>query len=188
MYPHHVGQIVSASADPPDIPVEQAHVIAAEAFDLGVSATAFHWLDEGPALVKIADLLRPGGWWAAFWNVFGDDSQPDPFHEATKALLGAPANRSAVERGVRFVLDSVARLAALERSGAFDVVERRTGRWSLVLDADQTVGLYATYSDVTVRSDRGVALAEIGRIACDTFKDRVIRNMTTSLYSARREG
>jgi hypothetical protein len=59
-----------------------------------VSATAFHWLDEDPALVKIASLLRPGGWWAAIWNVFGDDSRPDPFHEATKELLEAPSSPS----------------------------------------------------------------------------------------------
>jgi hypothetical protein len=31
-------------------------------FDLGVSATAFHWLNEGWALSKIAELLRPRGW------------------------------------------------------------------------------------------------------------------------------
>ena len=162
--------------------------LESDPFDLGVSATAFHWLDEGPALVKIANLLRPGGWWAAFWNVFGDDSQPDPFHEATKELLGAPANPSAGERGIPFALDSVARLAALERTGAFDVVESRTGRWPLVLDAEQTVGLYATYSNVSVRPDREVVLAEIGRIASDVFRNRVIRNMTTSLYIARRAG
>ena len=41
---------------------------------------------------EIANLLRPGGRWAAFLKVPGDDSQPDPFHEATKDLLGPPAN------------------------------------------------------------------------------------------------
>jgi SAM-dependent methyltransferase len=166
-------------------PFEDAS-LEAEAFGLGVSATAFHWLDEGPALVKIANLLRPGGWWAAFWNVFGDDSQPDPFHEATKELLGPPANPSAGERGIPFALDSVARLAAIERTGAFDVVESQTGRWSLVLDAEQAVALYATYSNVSVRPDRAVVLAEIGRIARDVFTNRVVRNMTTNLYMARR--
>ncbi|HLI65204.1 MAG TPA: class I SAM-dependent methyltransferase [Caulobacteraceae bacterium] len=43
-------------------PFEEAE-LAAAAFDLGVSATAFHWLDEQPALAKIADALKPGGWW-----------------------------------------------------------------------------------------------------------------------------
>jgi SAM-dependent methyltransferase len=64
-------------------------------FDLGVSATAFHWLDEDMALMKVAELLRPGGWWAMVWNVFGDNSRPDPFHDATKALLDGPSSPSA---------------------------------------------------------------------------------------------
>ena len=59
-------------------------------FDLGLSATAFHWLNEDLALTKVAKLLRPGGWWAMVWNVFGDERRPDPFHEATKALLNGP--------------------------------------------------------------------------------------------------
>jgi SAM-dependent methyltransferase len=157
-----------------------------EAFDLGVSATAFHWLDEDPALVKIASLLRPGGWWAAVWNVFGDDSQPDPFHEATKELLGPPANPSVGEGNVPFALDSEARLAALKRTGAFRVAESTTSRWPLVLDADQTVALYATYSNVIARLDREAILAELGRIARDVFMNRVVRNMITSLYIAQR--
>jgi SAM-dependent methyltransferase len=166
-------------------PFEEA-ALEQRAFDLGVSATAFHWLDEGLALAKIASLLRPGGWWAAVWNVFGDDSQPDLFHEATKEILGPPANPAAGERGIPFGLDFAARLAALKRSGAFDVVENRISRWPLVLDADQTVALYATYSNVSARPDRETVLAEIGRIARDVFMGRVVRNMTTSLYIARR--
>ena len=156
-------------------------------FALGVSATAFHWLDEKTALVKIASLLRPGGWWTAVWNVFGDDSRPDPFHEATKELLRGPASPSAGDEGLPFALNAVARLAALNRVGAFDVVEHTMDRWSLVLDADQTVALYATYSNVIARPDHEAVLAEIGRIARDSFKDRVVRNMTTSLYIARRK-
>ena len=162
--------------------------LAEEAFDLGVSFTAFHWLDEDSALVKIANSLRPNGWWAAAWNVFGDDSRHDPFHEATKEILEAPASPSAGERGIPFGLDSVARLAALKRTGAFDVVENKTSRWSLVLDADQTVALYATYSNVTARLDREAVLAEIGCVARDVFMNRVVRNMTTCLYIARRAG
>lgn len=159
-----------------------------ESFDLGVSATAFHWLDEESALAKVASLLRPAGWWVAVWNEFGDDSLPDPFHDATRELLEAAASPAAGERGVPFSLDTEARLAALKRSGAFDLVETRSSRWPLHLDAEQTVALYGTYSNVNARSDSKAVLAELGRIAREDFKDRVVRNMTTSLYAARRAG
>jgi SAM-dependent methyltransferase len=38
------------------------------AFDLVVSATAFHWLDPEAAYPKVADALRPRGSLALFWN------------------------------------------------------------------------------------------------------------------------
>jgi SAM-dependent methyltransferase len=155
-------------------------------FDLGVCATAFHWLEEDSALAKIGRLLRPGGWWAMFWNVFGDDSRPDPFHEATKMLLGAPRSPSAGTRGIPFALNSTARVAALRRTGAFDRIEQRSSAWSLELDPEQTVALYATYSEIAARQDRAAVLTELGRIARDEFHGRVTRNMTTILYIARR--
>src|SRR5215469_1716642 len=166
-------------------PFEDAS-LGEESYDLGVSATAFHWLDEDLALAKIASLLRPGGWWAAVWNVFGDDSRPDPFHDATKELLGPPDNPAAGDNGIPFGLDTAARLGALRRAGTFEAIESKTSQWSLILDANQTVALYATYSNVSARSDRKTVLAELGRIARDGFRDRVVRNMTTSLYIARR--
>ncbi|MBR0894822.1 class I SAM-dependent methyltransferase [Bradyrhizobium tropiciagri] len=166
-------------------PFEDAQ-LAEGAFDLGVSATSFHWLDEESALAKIVRLLRPGGWWAAVWNVFGDDSRPDPFHEASKRLLRGPTSPSQGAGGVPFALDSAARLTALRRAGGFDIVDHSLSRWPLILDAEQTVALYATYSNITAHSDRDHILAEIGRIARDEFGGRVVRNMTTSLYIARR--
>lgn len=155
-------------------------------FDLGVSATAFHWLDEDSALTKVARLLRPGGWWAMLWNVFGDSRRADPFHEATKSLLDKPLSPSQGNGDVPFALDIESRLAALGRTSAFDSIEHRTSTWSLLLDADQTVALYATYSNVNIRLDREDVLNELRRIARDEFHDRVIRNMTTSVYVARR--
>ena len=55
-----------------------------------------------------------------------------------------------------------------------------------MLDSNQTVALYATYSNVTARADRAQVLAELHRIAIDQFGGRVVRNMTTALYTARR--
>jgi hypothetical protein len=48
-------------------PFEDA-LLEREACDTGMSATAFYWLDEDTALVKITSLLRPGSWWAAVWR------------------------------------------------------------------------------------------------------------------------
>ena len=155
-------------------------------FDLGLSATAFHWLAEDLALTKVVKLLRPGAWWAMVWNVFGDSQRPDPFHEATKVLLSGPLSPSEGSGDTPFALDAPARLAALERTQAFEDVEHRTSAWSLVLDPDQTVALYATYSNVNIRPDREAVLADLRRIACDHFEGRVTRNMVTSLYIARR--
>lgn len=166
-------------------PFEEA-VLQEASFDLGVSATAFHWLNEDLALTKVANLLRPGGWWAMVWNVFGDPNRPDPFHEATKSLLKGPSSPSAGTGDVPFALDTEARLTALNRTHEFDAVEHHTSSWSLVLDPDQTVALYATYSNINIRQDRKAVLAELGRISRDEFHGRVTRNMITSLYIARR--
>jgi SAM-dependent methyltransferase len=155
-------------------------------FDLGLSATAFHWLDEDLALRKLAKLLRPGGWWAMVWNVFGDPHRPDPFHEATKTLLNGPFSPSSGTGDMPFALDAEARLAALERTHAFDSVEHRTSAWPLILDPEQTVALYATYSNINIRPDREAVLAELRRLARDEFHGHVTRNMVTSLYVARR--
>ncbi|MGJ4971004.1 class I SAM-dependent methyltransferase [Bradyrhizobium sp. HKCCYLRH1073] len=155
-------------------------------FDLGASATSFHWLEENTGLAKVARLLRPGGWWAAVWNVFGDDSRPDPFHEATQELLAGPESPSAGKAGVPFALDASARLAALERTEAFELAAHQTSPWSLVLNPNQTVALYATYSNIIARADRREVLAELHRIASDQFQGSVTRNMTTALYTARR--
>ena len=124
-------------------PFEEA-VLQESSFDLGISATAFHWINEDSALTKVAKLLRPGGWWAMLWNVFGDSRLPDPFHEATKSLLNKPLSPSTGNGEVPFALDAEARLAALEETAAFDSVEHRKSTWSLVLDPDQTVALYGT--------------------------------------------
>jgi len=161
-------------------------VLPGASFDLGLSATAFHWLDEDMALAKVEKLLRPGGWWAMVWNVFGDRCRPDPFHEATKILLDGPVSPSAGAGDVPFALDGEARLAALERTHAFNRIEYQASPWSLILDPHQTVALYATYSNVNIRPDREAVLAELGGGARDEFHGRVTRNMVTSLYVARR--
>lgn len=159
-------------------------------FDLGVSATAFHWLDQTASLAKVATLLRPGGWWAMWWNVFGDPMAPDDFRAATTHLFDGleripPSSHSGAHP---FALDREARLADLDRTGAFDHVAFETIRWTCVLDTGRLKDLYATFSMISRLPDRRRhdLLEELGRIADERFGGRVERPMLTPIYTARR--
>jgi SAM-dependent methyltransferase len=165
----------------------EAAGLPARVFDLGLAATSFHWLDEDAALARIAGLLKPGGWWAALWNSFGDNSLPDPFHDATDAVLNGNDSPSAGKGGVDYGLDVSRRTAALERAG-FEAITHETSHWPLRLDPEGVVRLYSTYSNIVARPDCDHVLAELRRIAADEFAGQVIRNMTTSLFLARRPG
>jgi Methylase involved in ubiquinone/menaquinone biosynthesis len=55
-------------------------------FDIVASATAFHWVRSEIALPRLARALRPGGWLAVWWTVFGDRTRPTPFRAALDRL------------------------------------------------------------------------------------------------------
>lgn len=159
------------------------------AFDLGVSATAFHWMDQRAAIAKVASLLRPRGWWAVWWNVFGDPTRDDPFHDATAHLFPASTNPSHSSLFKHpFALHSEARIADLQSAGAFEDINCDVVRWTLVLTADRTRALYASFSNVTTlpETERTHLLDALHEIAMTAFNNRVERQMCTALYTARR--
>src|SRR5918998_2728742 len=56
------------------------------AFDLAVSATAFHWLDPARAYPKTNRALRPGGAVALFWNEHVHTDASKGFFEAAQRI------------------------------------------------------------------------------------------------------
>lgn len=165
-------------------PFEQAD-LPHGAFDLGVAATAFHWLDQPTALRKVGSLLRPGGWWAMWWNIHGDALGDDPFHNATRHLLDGP---DAPEPDLPFALRTDSRLADLGDSAAFDLIESELLRWTLTLDADGIAALYQTFSPVIRRPDAecDALIRDLRRVVEDEFGGVVHRPMLTPVYLARR--
>ena len=159
-------------------------------YDLGTAATALHWMDQRAALAKVARALRPGGWWAAWWNVFGDPERSDAFHDATRELLGGLANTPSHHAGQAhpFGLDTEARLGDIAASGAFGPAEFDIRKWSLTLSAAKTRALYATYSQFSVLEPaaRTRILDGVASIAETQFGGRVERHMCTALYVAQR--
>ena len=170
-------------------PFETADLAAGD-FDLGASATAFHWLTQRPALSRVATLLRPGGWWAMWWNVFGDPERADPFHAATHHLMADLATTPSQGGSDRlpFGLDAAARSADLASVGSFDMIDVEMLKWTLVLTPAQVRALYATYSHFSVldAGERERLLDGLEDIAETQFAGRVERNMCTAIYTARR--
>ena len=158
-------------------------------FDVACAFTAFHWLDSKPALARIRTLLRPGGWWAPCWNVFGDSDRPDPFHEATQALL-KPAAALMLNGASSATPDphDVGERIAEFRAAGFDDVEVERVAWTLQLDIQGARALYGTFSNITALgpSERARVLDGLSDIAEREFGGHITRNMVTVLYTARR--
>lgn len=158
-------------------------------FRLGCAATAYHWLDPVRAPAKAARALARGGWWAMWWNMFGDPLVAvDAFHEATQELLAGPRSPSAgVRGGPWFAQDRATREAEL---GAADLLPAgyEEHRWTLVLDPPHVRALYATYSEMAARpeAERERILDALQEIATTEFAGRVERHVVTPIYWAQR--
>jgi len=169
-------------------PFEEADLPPAS-FDLGVAATAFHWLEQGPALDRVVRLLRPGGWWAMWWNVFGDPDHPDPFQRACgglfRALPGSPSWRQDGSRP--FSLDAAARLGQMREAGLTDT-DFHLMRWTLSMDTAQVQALAATFSQVSQAEPplRQRFLERLGGLVEREFGGTVERSFLTSLYVGRK--
>ena len=118
------------------------------AFDLAVSATAFHWLDPAVAYPKAARALRDGGSLALFWNVHVHSDASEGFFEAAQRIY---------EREAREIWDHKYegpprsdevpdRTGEIESSGLFEAVTRRNYRWDETYDAEGYLRVLNTYS------------------------------------------
>ncbi|MBB5158732.1 class I SAM-dependent methyltransferase [Saccharopolyspora phatthalungensis] len=127
---------------------------AGRQFDLIISGDAWHWINPDTGIRRAADLLRPGGTIARFWNV----------HELEEPVLAAfedvyrehaPGTRvgGSVPRSTEGVADPFA------GEEAFTAFDAQTHHWQLTLSADEWIGLVTTFSDhQQLESERRSAL------------------------------
>jgi SAM-dependent methyltransferase len=157
-------------------------------FDLGVAATSFHWLEQSSSLAKVHRSLKPGGWWAMWWNQFGSE-EPDDFQRATDHLFAGTADSPSWSREKRipFGLDRESRLQDLNAAG-FKNSEIELWSSSLTCDTARLVALYSTFSPIQALEPepRREFLSDLARIADEQFGGRVERALVTVLYSGQR--
>jgi Methyltransferase domain len=158
-------------------------------FELGTSASAFHWLEEGSSLSKVARILRKGGWWAMWWNLFFD-ARTDEFHKATRSLFeGLDHSPSwGLNGSPAFALDADSRIAKLAAVGAFENIQFDVVSFTAIFDTARLTRLYSTFSPISrLRpEERQRLLYDLAQIADKQFGGKVELGITTPIYTAQR--
>jgi SAM-dependent methyltransferase len=156
--------------------------LARDHFDLMVAATSFHWVDQTVGLSKVMDALRPGGWAAIWWTIFGDPFRTDAFNEAVTELLGHDPGHQAP--GAQFQLDEGSRRADLTNAGFGNVSSSRI-EWTVSMSAESTQALYNTMINVRrlPEVERTRTLETIKSLVDDRFGGVVERPFVTVVYS-----
>ncbi|MEZ4863430.1 MAG: class I SAM-dependent methyltransferase [Caldilineaceae bacterium] len=165
-------------------------VLPANHYDLVASATAFHWVDPTLGLTKVATILKPGGYVALWWNVFGDPERADPFHDATQQILQPLAvSPSDKPQYAPFALDIPARLGDFDRAREFEPPVYQFYPWTLILNTAQVGALYGTFSGINrlPAAARQQILDQLMAVAAEQFGGRVERNMVSAIYVAQRK-
>lgn len=120
-------------------------------FDLAVAATSLHWLDPVTAIKKIGQLVRPGGWLAAWWTEFGDTNRPTSFRDRLddvyRDLLPAePGYLNSRSRATALDTDRWCRV--LTAGGWFDDVAIEVIQWHQTLTAHTARELWSTFPNI----------------------------------------
>jgi SAM-dependent methyltransferase len=167
-------------------------------FDIVASATAFHWVPPESGMTRSATLLRPGGWLALWWNVFGDPDRPDPFHDAlvlvlsrlAPQLLDVPGAGNAVTGAHSYAMDADARIAEIVSTRRFGPPVHEVIRWTGRHSALQIRTLFASFSPWLALEPilRSRVLDALEALARNDFGGIVERPYLTPIYLAQRDG
>jgi SAM-dependent methyltransferase len=166
----------------------------AEAFDLAVAFSSFHWVDTDVGYRILAEALRPGGLLALAWNEPSDlESLAEGFEEAVQPiyLRCAPMLARDAHSGRAGGLHEVRDWPAeIDRSGRFHApVERLAYPWSRRLDTEAYLRLLDTYSGHRQLSaeQRRCLHSGIGQLLDERFDGDYLEQRDAILYLARRD-
>ena len=158
------------------------------AFDLVVSATAFHWVDHRVRYRKSARVLRPGGSLALVWHRADPEGSSEGFIEALEDVHRREAPELAPERQPSRLDREPDKAGEIERSGFFERPEERAYRFGVAHDAESYLRLLGTYSahrSLDEETRRRLFVA-VGRLIDEEYGGRVIEGYRSELYVSRK--
>jgi SAM-dependent methyltransferase len=161
----------------------EAWPLEAGAFDLVVSAQAFHWVDPALRFAKSADALRAGGWLAVIGNAPLDE--PSPARLAVDAAYAAHAPSLAGNPPCWYGEEALIR-GLFDESRRFAPVAVRHHRWSETYGTDRYCELTRTHSPHRMLPEAQLeSLVSAIRRAIDLHGGRFPVTYDAHLYLAR---
>lgn len=117
------------------------------AFDLVISATAFHWLDPSIAYKKTAQALTSEGAIALFWNVHVHSDASNGFFEEVQELYQSLAPQLVKDDEPPLREQKVPnKTGEIQQTGLFGEVVYRSYRWDATYNSASYLNLLNTYS------------------------------------------
>ena len=158
------------------------------AFDLVVSATAFHWVDPRVRYRKSAQALRPDGSLALVWNRGDPDGGSEGFLEALEDVHRREAPALAPERRPPSLDRDPDKAGEIERSGFFGRPEERVHRFTVDRDAESYLRLLGTFSSHRALDEgtRRRLFASVRRLINEEYGGRVVEGYRSELYVSRK--
>jgi ubiquinone/menaquinone biosynthesis C-methylase UbiE len=150
--------------------------------DLACFAQSWHWFCNDNAPREIARVLKPGGFWAAWWNQESADGEE--WFDAYQSLLeSACPGYDRRNRDARWSDERI------EQTGLFEPGSETEVLWTRVLSVEEwlTYERSKSYVGEMPAADRDLLLSQIGDIAIQRFTDgRMSVRHCTRLRMARR--
>ena len=158
-------------------------------FDLAVCATAFHWLDADVAVRRLAELVRPGGWLAVWWTVFGDPHRPAAWRADLQHLYRRwMPDESRDPTEIPAPMRVAERTAELASGGLFGPVRVEMIRWDHPMTPTAARRLWATFPNVRELDpgQRETFLDGVAEVVAGQPDGMVVDHYATALYTAER--
>jgi len=169
----------------------EAWQLEEEAFDLALSATAFHWIDPAISYQKTAQALKPSGAMALFWHEHVKREANEGFFEEVIQIYRREVPEQEEKYGPLLWPDEIAEpvKAEIEQTGLFGPVTVRRYLWDVTYDAASYLRLLDTYPNHRILdSDRHDRLFRNIAALIDTrYHGRITKGYLAILYVAHRK-
>ena len=164
----------------------EAWEAAGRKFDAVVSGESWHWVDPVAGAAKAAEVLRPGGRLAVFWNTGQppaglDEAFAEVYRRVLPESLVARLGKSSIEEAHSAMCAKAA--DGMRATGAFDEPEQWRFEWAQSYTRDEWLDALQTSGGVIPESELADLLQGVGD-AIDAVGGSFTMNYVTFVVTA----